>query len=49
MRLKVRSDHGVVHEGVAVSEVRENGASVGEKRGVVEGGSDRKKRRDGKG
>lgn len=35
MVLKVGSDHGIVYESVAVSEVEENGMSVREKRHVV--------------
>jgi len=46
--LEVASDHGVVHEGVAVGEVAEDGASVGEKRRVVGGGCGGEKRREGK-
>lgn len=36
--MEVPSNHGVVHEGVAVGEVAEDGASVGEKRGVARAG-----------
>jgi len=47
MGLEVASDHGVVHEGVAVEEVAEDGASVGEKRCVVGDGCDGEKRSEG--
>lgn len=45
--MEVPSNHGVVHEGVAVGEVAEDGASVGEKRGVAGGGCGGEKRREG--
>lgn len=46
---EVGSDHGVVHEGVAVGEVEEDGGGVGEKRRVVGGGSDGEERGEGVG
>lgn len=40
-------DHGVVHEGVAATEVLENGAGVREETGVAGSGGDGEKRPDG--